>query len=101
MEKKVLDYRPKLFVQFYDKKLLFLDGHAIKNILPALQPDIVVLQSNCKVNLEDVEHYLSPEKIVADGSNKKWKIREWKEKADQLGIDFMDTYHGALHVIIH
>ncbi len=88
------------FVQFYDKKLLFLNGHTIQKVPPALQPDIVVLRENCKVNLEEVQDYLSPKKIVADGSNKKWKIREWKAKADELGIDFIDTYYGAFNMII-
>jgi hypothetical protein len=39
----------------------------------------------------------APSIIVADGSNKLWKIREWQKRSQELHLRFLSTpYDGAL-----
>ncbi len=74
---------------FKNKKLLLLDSSGV--YLAIVKPDIVLLTSSPKVNLERLFIVWKPQQVVVDASNYKSYIKLWKETCRKEKIPFHDT----------
>ncbi|PID69399.1 MAG: competence protein [Flavobacteriales bacterium] len=75
---------------FNDKTLYIIDSSAIYQ-LSCFNPEILLLSSSPKVNLERVIHRLKPKQILADGSNYPGYISQWKKTCKNMGVPFSYT----------
>jgi competence protein ComEC len=58
--------------------------------------DILILSNNQKIELSSLTTKVRPKLIIADASNKTYRLDAWKKQADSLGIPFYDvTREGA------
>ena len=74
---------------FKGNKILILDSIGIfpKNV----NPDIVLLTQTPKINLERMLLSLKPKLVIADGSNYKYILKQWKLSCDKQKIPFHAT----------
>ena len=75
----------------YNKtKILVIDSLGIyKNL--AFKPNIVLLRLSPKINLKRLISLYQPKLLIADGSNYKSAVSQWKETCFQNSIDFYYT----------
>ena len=75
--KSVEEHALKNVFQLSGKSVLLIDSNGIYE-LPGFKPDIIILTNSPKVNLNRVISILEPEMIIADGSNYRSYISDWK-----------------------
>lgn len=75
--------------QFGNRKILVIDASGYFKI--GINPDVVVLIDNPKINLERVIKELQPKTIIADNSNSFYRIIQWKATCEQEKIPFHAT----------
>jgi competence protein ComEC len=64
-----------------------------------INPDVVVLIDNPKINLERVIKELQPKTIIADNSNSFYRINQWKQTCEQEKIPFHATAEKGFYRI--
>ena len=74
---------------FNNKKILILDSILINS--KELKPDILIITSSPKLNLERFLQICHPKTIVVDGSNFKSYVKVWKTTCEKSGINFHST----------
>ncbi|WP_298393817.1 ComEC/Rec2 family competence protein [Flavobacterium sp.] len=74
---------------FKDKKILLIDSSAV--FLEEAQPDVVIITSSPKINLERMLQSWKPKQIVVDATNFKSYIKVWRETCRKEKIPFHDT----------
>ena len=62
---------------FKDTKVLVIDSLATYKI--SQKPDIIILTQGTRVNLERVLQMNTPKIVIADNSNSKYKVENWKK----------------------
>ncbi|MEN9908457.1 MAG: hypothetical protein RLZZ540_1606 [Bacteroidota bacterium] len=74
---------------FKENKILILDSIGVfpKNA----NPDIVLLTQTPKINLERMLVFLKPKLVIADGSNYKYILKQWKASCEKQKIPFHAT----------
>jgi len=83
---------------FSDKIVLVVDKDGVYNV-QQFQPNIVLLRSSPKINLERLISTLKPNIIIADGSNyPSYKIR-WEQTCKQQKTPFHDTSQKGAYVL--
>ncbi len=88
-----------MLVQFYDKRLLVVDGPVNYSGEEKVKLDFLLLRNTPKVNLEELAQMFDFQLIVFDASNKRWRVADWKAECDKLGLDWYDVdEEGALVV---
>lgn len=81
-------------MSFKGSPLIVIDNDGI---YPELTEGILVLTNNANIHFETLVNELKPQIILADGSNAKYVVDLWKDRAKQLNQKFLDTYtHGAI-----
>jgi competence protein ComEC len=83
--------------QFGNRKILVIDASGYFKI--SLNPDVVVLIDNPKINLERVIKELQPKIIIADNSNSFYRINQWKQTCEQEKIPFHATAEKGFYRI--
>jgi len=83
--------------QFGNRKILVIDASGYFKI--GINPDVVVLIDNPKINLERVIKELQPKTIIADNSNSFYKINQWKQTCEQEKIPFHTTAEKGFYRI--
>ena len=73
-----------------NNQLLILDENRLYDF-PKLAGCVVILRNSPKVHLGHLIQRLQPKAIVADGSNFKNYIDQWKKTCESNGIQFYDT----------
>lgn len=82
--------------QIDTKKLLVVDSFGIYKV-KSFKPNYVLMRNSPKVNLQRLIDSLSPEMIIADGSNFKSYIDRWKATCSKQKLPFHSTSEkGAL-----
>ena len=79
-----------LGLQWGNNQLLIVDENRLYDF-PSLAGGIVILRNSPKVHLVHLIQQLQPKAIVADGSNFKNYIDQWKKTCESNGIQFYDT----------
>jgi len=77
-----------------------IDSLGIYNI-NGLKPDVIILASSPKINLDRLINSLKPRQIVADGSNYKSYLERWKKTSLNKKIPFHSTYEKGCYRIIN
>lgn len=80
------------------KTLLIIDSLGIYN-LSSLKPYYVLLSQSPKINLNRLIDSISPKLIIADGSNYKSYIQQWKATAEIRKIPFHDTNEKGAFIL--
>jgi competence protein ComEC len=84
-------------VQFYDKRLFVVEGPLNYTGEEKVKLDLLLLRNTPEIRVEDLVQIFDAQLIVFDGSNKRWKVSEWRMECDQLGLDWYDVdEEGAL-----
>ncbi len=78
------------YKRFKNWQILHVDSLGVYQF-KHFQPDIVVLQSSPKINLDRLILYLKPKLIVVDGSNYPSYIRRWQHSANQYHTTFYNV----------
>lgn len=74
---------------FNDKKILIIDREL--PYTPKMNPDVLILTNSSKVNLERLISQLKPKEIIADGTNYKTRVDQWKQTCQKEKIPFHAT----------
>lgn len=95
---KPAEWKPlRNFYEINQSKVLWVSDEWI----PALdiQPDVIILSNNAKLNLEMLIEQFRPKKIIADGTNYKATILRWQNTCKKKQIHFVSTYDEGFHII--
>ncbi|MCK7590276.1 competence protein ComEC family protein [Subsaxibacter sp. CAU 1640] len=84
--------------EFENKKLLVIDSFAVYNV-KSFMPDYVLLCNSPKINLDRLIDSLQPKTIVADGSNYKTYIENWKSTCVKRKVPFHSTYEMGAFIL--
>ena len=86
-------------LMFYKKQVvLIIDKDGLYDIKELNSP-IVVLRQSPKINLQRLAEKLKPAIIIADGSNYKSYIENWKTTCKNLKIPFWTTYNQGAYIL--
>ncbi|MFL9843077.1 ComEC/Rec2 family competence protein [Flavobacterium rhizosphaerae] len=95
---KSITYKPlENILWHHNKKILVIDSLCLYS--NAMKPDILLLTSSPKINLERTLETLQPDTVVADGTNKPWDIKRWKATCRKKNIPFHATAEKGYYVI--
>ena len=83
---------------FKDTKILVIDSLATYKL--SQKPDIIILTQGTRVNLERVLQVNTPKIVIADNSNSKYKVENWKKTCLKKKIPFHSTYEKGLYKIV-
>ncbi len=72
------------------QSVLQIDSSGIYQI-PNFKPEIILLSSSPRINLDRVLEFHSPKMIIADGSNYPSAVQRWKETAKNKKLPFHAT----------
>ena len=93
------NYRKLSNLMYYDKQVvLIIDKDGLYDI-KGLNNPIVLLRQSPKINLQRLVKKLKPAIIIADGSNYKSYIENWKTTCENLKIPFWATYNQGAYVL--
>ena len=87
-----------LGLQLGDNQLLIVDENRFYDF-PSLLGSIVIVRNSPKVHLGHLIQRLQPKAIVADGSNFKNYIDQWKKTCKSNGISFYDTSREGAFIL--
>ena len=86
-------------LMYYDKQVvLIIDKGGLYDIKELNNP-IVLLRQSPKINLQRLVKKLKPAIIIADGSNYKSYIENWKTSCKNLKTPFWTTYNQGAYVL--
>jgi len=86
-------------LMYYDKQVvLIIDKDGLYDIKELNNP-IVLLRQSPKINLQRLVKKLKPAIIIADGSNYKSYIENWKTSCKNLKTPFWTTYNQGAYVL--
>ena len=86
-------------LMYYDKQVvLIIDKGGLYDIKELNNP-IVLLRQSPKINLQRLVKKLKPAIIIADGSNYKSYIENWKATCKNLKIPFWTTYNQGAYIL--
>lgn len=88
--KRVIKNDVKNVYQFKNQIIVVVDSLCVYQIKHLKNP-IVLLQQSPKINLERLIKTLSPQQIIADGSNYKSYVRRWEKTAKKQKTPFHYT----------
>lgn len=77
-------------IQFYDKTFLIIDD---KNISSSekVEVDYLILSNSPRLKIADLTQYFTFKKVIFDGSNKYWQIKNWKTECEELDVEYQDV----------
>jgi competence protein ComEC len=96
--KTILKDTLKPFYVLNDKKILVIDSLGVYN-LKSFKPDYVLLRQSPKINLNRVIDSIQPKQIIADGSNYKSYIEQWKTICQKKKLPFHHTNEKGAFII--
>lgn len=85
------------FYEINRTKVLWISEGILPTI--SIQPDVVILSNNAKINLEVLINQYHPKKIIADGTNYKATIQRWQHTCKKHQISFSSTYDQGYEII--
>ncbi len=82
---------------FNNKTILVVDSIGVYDT--SFNPDILLLSNSPKINLDRLTDSLSPDVIIADGSNYKSYVNRWKATCEHKKIPFHPTAEKGAYII--
>lgn len=83
------------FYYINNKKIMLIDSSSV--FVPELTPDVLLLISSPKINLERMLQIHKPEIIIADASNYKSYVAQWQRTCEKYKIRFHATYENGFY----
>lgn len=74
------------FLQFGEKKILVLNKMIPNSLKHKIKVDFVVLTGNPRVELVEIRRLFSPEIIIMDGTNSRYRIEKWNQESIDQSI---------------
>lgn len=88
------------FIQFNDLRVAIIDNNFRKKTTPnKLKVDYIVLQNNPKISIQQLQLFFDDALIIADGSNKNYKLKYWQQEADSFTIPFHNINEKGAFVL--
>ncbi|MCO6148128.1 ComEC/Rec2 family competence protein [Flavobacterium sp. NRK1] len=84
-------------IWFNGKKILLIDKDCI---IQNIKPDIVILTESAKINLERIIKQYKPRQVIADGTNYKTKLSQWRATCRKEKIPFHATAEKGFYRIV-
>lgn len=85
-------------IRFKDDDILIVDEVGIYAVEGINKP-IVILRNSPKINLERLIMRLQPKQIIADASNYKSQVVNWKIKCDKYSVSFWSTINKGAFIL--
>lgn len=88
------------FFQMAGRSLMVIGRDACFKVCTAekIRVDCVLLRENTSVSMMQISTYLDISCVVADQSNSRWKVAQWKNQASAVEIPFHDVAEkGSFH----
>jgi competence protein ComEC len=79
------EFKNKRFVVFNSNENLS------KKYETKFQTDVLLLSKNARVDLDKTLRIIEPKTIVADASNKSYKVEKWQQAAEVNAVEFLDV----------
>ena len=80
-------------LKFGDEKLLLLNKFPDKTPAEPVSVNTIILRNTPSVDWDNFSNFFNCQFIIADGSNKPWETKKWKNTIDKLdnSLNFWDT----------
>jgi competence protein ComEC len=78
-------YKKGNFIQFYDKRLCFLNRKLPGTLIRKIHMDYVVITGNPQVTIKQIKKIFTMDKIIVDPSNSRRRSNAWKAEAAKMG----------------
>jgi competence protein ComEC len=85
-------------IQFHDKTFLIINNK-IAPTTNKIEVDYLIIMNNPKVKIADLSNAFTFKKVIFDGSNKYWQIKNWKEECATLNVDYQDVRNDFAFVL--
>jgi competence protein ComEC len=83
---------------FKGTNILVIDSAGTYN-LPNYNPKIIVLTNSPKINFDRLLQDMKPELVIADGSNYKYIVEQWKESSSNKKVPFHATAEKGAFIL--
>ena len=91
--------RENQYIQFLDKKIVFLDKPLNDNPpKEKLKVDYVLLSKNVKVKMDDLAKMYNFRRLIFDSSNSPGKVKYWKQDCERLGLRYYDVNENGAFI---
>lgn len=87
------------FLQFGEIKMAIVSAPILFEVEEKIKLDYILVSGSPKVSIEEIQSVYAFEEIIFDRSNKKWKVEEWKEKCEVLGVEYYDVGEEGAFVL--
>jgi competence protein ComEC len=85
-------------IQFHNKTFLIINNK-IEPTTTKIEVDYLMIMKNPKIKIADLNNAFTFKKVIFDGSNKYWQIKNWKEECEFLKIDYQDVRNDFAFVL--
>lgn len=94
-------FKKKNFIQFYDKRFVFIDDVAdIKyNSVKKLKVDYIVLSKNVKCKIEELVKTIECSSIIIDSSNSYYNDKRWIAECKKLNLNYYSVNQSGAFVV--
>ncbi len=75
-------------MQLGNTKVVFVNSKMLLSATSFIHPDVLIITGNPTIRLEEVNSVFHPKIIVADGTNKFYRINQWQQEAGRLHLRF-------------
>ena len=77
-------------IQFHNNSFLIID-HKVAPTTEKVKVDYLIIINNPRLKIADLNHNFTFKKVIFDGSNKYWQIKNWKTECEELNIEYQDV----------
>jgi len=92
-------YKKGDFIQFYDKRIGFLNRQLPALVNRKIHLDYLVLTGNPKVTIDQIKKIFAVDEIVVHPSNSRWISNEWKAEAALMKMKIRFVNETGAYVI--
>lgn len=83
-------YVDKSYLQFGDRRLIIVDSTLSVVSQNALDCTYVLVRDNPKLSMKEVMSNYNMTLVIFDGTNTRYKIRQWKKECEAIGLNYYD-----------
>jgi hypothetical protein len=77
-------------IQFHNNSFLIID-HKVAPTTEKVKIDYLIIINNPRLKIADLNHNFTFKKVIFDGSNKYWQIKNWRTECEELNIEYQDV----------
>ena len=89
------------FIQFFDKKIAFIDALPSRSPTNKIEVNFIVFRKKSNVSIKELNQFFEYDKIIFDGALSEWRLLKLKKECRQENVSFYDVNRrGALIIEI-